>query len=79
MLFKIRALLFTIASQCKPRSNAVIELLIYMGITSRYFRIAVAECILNYAQVFGLLVKICATAMTEDMACLTRLLKTCYF
>ena len=76
MSLKIYILPFTIASQCKTGSNPIIELLIYMGITGCYFGISMAESILNYAQVFGLLVEICSTAMAEDVACLTGLFKT---
>ena len=47
-----------------------------MGIASCHFGITMTQGVLDYAEVFGLLIEIRATAVAEDMASLTGMLQT---
>ena len=49
-----------------------------MCVTGSDFRVSMTQGILDYAEVFGLLVEIGATAMTEDVTGLARLLEAGY-
>ena len=48
-----------------------------MGVSGGNFRIALPKSLLDYAEVFGLLIEIRAAAVAEDMASLTMVLQTC--
>ena len=48
-----------------------------MSIAGGYFRVTVTQGILDHAKVFGLLIKVRAATVTENMASLTGVLKTC--